>query len=142
MHENLLRLSNLWKVLYELFINAHKLQTSVTHLKVTIRRPESKFQTFKVLSSEEDTILQESACKHLITPVWPSEVIQSKVLEQRPVSKSHNLIVLSRDPEIIVLPSIDKVVTAPSWPFRVLRQACLVQILMHLSSEPKKIQRN
>ena len=78
------------------------------HLKVTSLWPVSNSQTFKVLSSDEDTILQESACKHLMTPVWPSEVIQSKVLEQRPVSKSHNLMVLTNDPEIILVPKIKK----------------------------------
>ena len=78
------------------------------YLKVTSLWPVSNSQTFKVLSSDEDTILQESACKHLMTPVWPSEVIQSKVLEQRPVSKSHNFIVLSNDPEIILVPKLEK----------------------------------
>lgn len=115
---------------------------SIWYLKVTSLCLVSRFQTLIVLSSDEETILQASACKHRITPVWPSEVIQSKVDKQTPVSKFHSLMVESREPEMTLLPSIDKVVTESSWPFKVLRMDDLMpnidHTLMVLSSDPER----
>lgn len=125
-----------------LSLNCKQVTPSVWFCNVISRWP-TEFHTLIVLSSPALTILQLSACRHLkdtihqeinskewrirattkkgrnlMTPVWPSDFIQSSVLKHVPELRSQNLMVRSSDPLMIFLESKVRQVTASSCPCR------------------------